>query len=83
MKILVIKGLNSFGASDSDPLMSPDHAPLMISLRSLRVSLDLGLVTVFVAEDVVRAEMQISTETRFTDTLSLPGASWNSLKQLI
>ena len=52
--------------------MSPDHPPLMVSVRSLRVSLDLGLVTVFVAEDVVRAEMQISTETRFTDTLLLP-----------
>ena len=67
----------------ADSPMSSGQPPLMISLRSLRVSLDLGLVTVFVAEDMVRAEMQISTETRFTDTLLLPWASWNSLKQLI
>ena len=44
--------------------MSPDHAPLL--LRSL-LGVSLGLVTIFVAEDVVSAEMQISTncENRF------------------
>ena len=46
------------------PRMSPDHTPLILS-GLLRVSL--GLVTMFVAEDVVSAEMQISTncENRF------------------
>ena len=70
----------------ADPPMSSDYPPLMVSLRGLRVSLDLGLVTVFVAEDVVRAEMQISFngETRFNTLLPWARmAVWNSLKQLI
>ena len=47
----------------TDPRVSPDHSPLGLCL----LGVGLGLVTIFVAEDVVSAEMQIATncENRF------------------
>ena len=39
----------------TDPRVSPDHSPLGLCL----LGVGLGLVTIFVAEDVVSAEMQI------------------------
>ena len=48
----------------TDPRVSPDHSPLL----PLLLEVSLGLVTIFVAEDVVSAEMQIlatNCESRF------------------
>ena len=48
----------------TDPRVSPDHGPLV----PLLLGVSLGLVTIFVAEDVVSAEMQIlatNCENRF------------------